>query len=491
MKILSCNSNKVLAEAISSYIGVNLSDATVKKFADGEIFVKSMTHDKIPYFWMGIPVLRNRNQQVTFIASVFVRQESLQKLFQKNGNYKIYVLDEIGNTLAHPNEKFVIDNKSFFTDSFFNSAKASKINSEQRFEQEQENRVLKAFSRSKFGPVVISSIAENTYTEPINFVKKQSYFILLVVLFISITIITLFSNSLTLPIEKLLKFTKEISKGNFDLEIKNHINSNDEVGILAVAFDDMTIGLKERDKMKNVMDKFHGAAIAEDMLNGEVDLRGSSKNVTVFFSDIRSFTKFSESRTAEEVVTMLNEYMDVMVKCIYKHNGIVDKFVGDAIMAVWGVPNSTPHDVHNAVNACLDMRVELNKLNERRIARGEPAIMIGMGLNSGKVISGTVGSKDRMEYTIIGDTVNTAARIEASTKAFGTDLLISGAVYQKIKDHFIFQHAGKVAAKGKSEPLELIKVEGAIVDGKEVLLKTPYSHFEPEEEKGGKTERVA
>lgn len=457
----------------------------------GEIKIQSVTHNNVPLIWLGIPIKRDSMQQVSFIASIFIRQESLQKAYQDNGSYNIYVLDQNGKTLAHPIESYVLEAHDFSQDTFYKEALKSEIHSAQKFVNIDNKRHLKAYSKSKFGAIIISSIDESSYTEPIEFVKKQSYYILAIVLFLSISIITIFSNSLTFPIEKLLIFTKEISKGNFDLEIAKNVTSNDEVGSLAIAFDDMTVGLKERDKMKNVMDKFHGAAIADDMMSGEVDLRGSSKDVTVFFSDIRSFTKYSESRSAEEVVSMLNEYMDVMVKCIYKHNGVVDKFVGDAIMAVWGVPNSSEHDVENAVNACLDMRVELNKLNEKRIARGEDPIMIGMGLNSGQVISGTVGSEDRMEYTVIGDTVNTAARIEASTKAFGTDLLISGSVFEAVKDKYIFTQAGKVAAKGKSTHLELIKVEGVIKDGQHIILKTPYSHFEAEDEEGGKTQRVA
>tara|TARA_Y100000768_G_scaffold212868_1_gene160413 strand:+ start:4955 stop:6730 length:1776 start_codon:yes stop_codon:yes gene_type:complete len=469
----------------------DISMLPLRRISNGEIVILSATRNQVPLIWIGIPILRDKYQTVTHIASVFIKQESLQKSYQDNGNYELFVLDELGNTLAHPNEEYVVNKKSFALDTLFKKASQSQLNSTQMIITKNKKRFLEAFAKSQFGPYIISSIAEESYIGPIQFVKKQSTFILVAVLFLSIVVITFFSNTLILPIEKLLSFTKEISQGNFDLDIAKNISSNDEVGVLASAFDEMTYGLKERDKIKNAMDKFHGAAITEDMLSGEVNLRGSSKDVVVFFSDIRSFTKYSESRSAEEVVSMLNEYMDVMVKCIYKHNGIVDKFVGDAIMAVWGVPTASELDVKNAVNACLDMRVELEKLNQNRIKRGEDPIMIGMGLNYGKVISGTVGSEDRMEYTVIGDTVNTAARIEASTKSFGTDLLISENVYNAVAKDFIFSEAGKVQAKGKSDSLKLIKVEGAIVGGQHIIIKTPYSHFEPEDEAGGKTQRVA
>ncbi len=189
-------------------------------------------------------------------------------------------------------------------------------------------------------------------------------------------------------------------------------------------------------KQKSLFSKFHGSSVAEDLISKDIGVGGQSKDVVVFFSDIRGFTAFSEKRSPEEVVEMLNEYFGVMVKIINSHGGVVDKFIGDAIMAVWGVPKSSDRDAHQAVRACLEMRKALEGLNERRIAREQPPINIGMGLHAGHAISGTIGSDERMEYTVIGNTVNTASRIEASTKAFGADLLISDTVIAKIGEDF-------------------------------------------------------
>jgi adenylate cyclase len=242
----------------------------------------------------------------------------------------------------------------------------------------------------------------------------------------------------------------------------------------------MIIGLKERDKVKNILNKFHGSSITEDLLKNDIGLGGTRKDVTVFFSDIRGFTKFSEGHTPEEVVTMLNEYFQIMVSIITTNGGVVDKFVGDAIMAVWGAPNSTENDQLMAVKACLEMRVALAELNERRMARGESEIRIGMGLHSGPAISGTIGSTERMEYTVIGDTVNMASRIESSTKAFGADLLVSEDVVRPINSDFIFELAGTAEVKGKSEPIKMYKVKGAIENGEHILIQTPYSDYEAE-----------
>src|SRR5438445_2184479 len=157
----------------------------------------------------------------------------------------------------------------------------------------------------------------------------------------AIFFIFLFSMTLTSPIEKLAEMIKLVSKGNFDVKARSQVRSHDEVGDLATAFDHMTEGLKERDKVKSLFSKFHGSSVAEDLIGKEIGVGGQNRDVVVFFSDIRGFTAFSEKRSPEEVVEMLNEYFGVMVKVINAHGGVVDKFIGDAIMAVWGAPRST------------------------------------------------------------------------------------------------------------------------------------------------------
>ena len=187
---------------------------------------------------------------------------------------------------------------------------------------------------------------------------------------------------------------------------------------------------------------------------------------------------------------MLNEYFSYMVPAINDSGGVVDKFIGDAIMAVWGVPNSSPDDGKNALTACLRMRTTLNELNMLRRQRGEPDLWIGMGLHYGEAISGTIGSMERMEYTVIGNTINTASRIEASTKAFGTDLLVSEEVQAQLPDGFIYELAGIVEAQGRSEPLKLFRVKGLITEDKnEIEIVTPFSSYTAE--KAGKIKIVS
>jgi adenylate cyclase len=184
-----------------------------------------------------------------------------------------------------------------------------------------------------------------------------------------------------------------------------------------------------------------------------IRLGGEKIPVTVFFSDIRSFTSSSEKMAPEAVVEMLNEYMSEMVSVIEKWGGVVDKYVGDAIMAIWGMPTQDPaRDAEKAVFACLEMRLKLAELNERRRHRDQPPIQIGMGLNSGEVIAGNIGSPSRMEYTVIGDTVNTASRMESLTKEHKTDFLLNESTAALLTPgRFELLGPIETAAKGKAQ----------------------------------------
>jgi adenylate cyclase len=281
---------------------------------------------------------------------------------------------------------------------------------------------------------------------------------------------------------KLVFFTNEIAKGNFGFSARAAVKSNDEMGALALAFDHMTGGLQERDKIKTLFGKFHGSSVTQNLLtSGEIALGGSKKKATIFFSDIRGFTSYSEKRSPEKVVENLNAYFSVMVDIILRNHGIVDKFIGDAIMAVWGAPQSTGHDSYYGLKAALEMREALVALNDKFIAAGEEPLKIGMGLHEGEVISGTIGSKDRMEYTVMGDAANTASRVESVTKAFGTDLLVTENLMASVGERFLFEEAGEVEAKGKSKPLKLYLVHGYRAEnGEEVVIRTPYSQYDAE-----------
>jgi adenylate cyclase len=183
-------------------------------------------------------------------------------------------------------------------------------------------------------------------------------------------------------------------------------------------------------------------------MKSDQSLGGELVPVTVLFSDIRSFTSISENMDPRELLDFLNEYFTGMVESVLLHHGVVDKFIGDAIMAVFGAPVPEPDDPLNAVRAALSMRQRLSKINEDFRARGLPEIRTGIGLHAGQVVAGNMGHADRMEYTVIGDAVNLASRLEGMTKELNCDIIVSEDLYQKVKDHVVV------------EPLKMIKVKG-------------------------------
>jgi adenylate cyclase len=432
-----------------------------------------------PLITIGLPFVRTDSGVITHVAVADLRLDGIQKPFSKITDRTFYLIDREGTLLAHPDDKLVLEAKNLKNSEIVQKTLASKVlqGETKFFDDALQKSFIASFAQTQYGPAVIAQASEDIILEPARYVRRQALFITGLVLSGAVFFVFLFSITLTNPIEKLVEVTRAVAAGNFDVHAD--IKSHDEVGELASSFDAMVDGLKERDKIKNVMNKFHGAAVTDDLMKGDLQLGGINKQVTVFFSDIRDFTKFSEGHTPEEVVQMLNEYFEIMVAIVTKNHGVVDKFVGDAMMAIWGAPKSTGEDERYALKACLEMRQALEELNKIRMSRGQVEIKIGMGLNSGPAISGTIGSSERMEYTVIGDTVNTASRIESSTKAFGTDLLISGETLTRVEGKFVTEFAGAAEVKGKAEPLKMYKVKGYIDEsGNQILVQTKYSDYE-------------
>lgn len=456
----------------------------IRSVAQGSIEIKNASYPKAPaMITIGIPLIRDEQGKITHIALADVTLAPFEKPFTDPSERTQYLIDRNGELLAHKDEQKAMARLNMGKYPIVQKALTQKSPQFQTkfLNPDNDKDYFGASVKTSYGATVISQTSEETILEVSNEVKRRAIFVAGSAISMAIFFIFLFSMTLTSPIEKLAEMINLVSKGNFNVKARAAVRSHDEVGDLAEAFDQMTEGLKERDKVKSLFSKFHGSSVAEDLINKDIGVGGQTKEVVVFFSDIRGFTAFSEKRSPEEVVEMLNEYFGVMVKIINSHGGVVDKFIGDAIMAVWGAPKSSDRDAHQAVRACLEMRRALEELNERRIARNQPPINIGMGLHAGKAISGTIGSDERMEYTVIGNTVNTASRIEASTKAFGADLLISDTVIERIGEDFKTELAGAAEVKGRSEALKMFKVRGyRAEDGSMVEVRTPYSDYEAE-----------
>jgi adenylate cyclase len=201
-------------------------------------------------------------------------------------------------------------------------------------------------------------------------------------------------------------------------------------------------------------------AIAEQVINGKVEVAkgGELRDTTMLFTDIRGFTNMSESRSPQEIVDMLNEYFELMVEIIFKYEGTLDKFVGDEIMALYGSPVKHGDDPIRAVRTALEMLEVLERWNEERTARGQVPVHIGLGINSGEVVAGYLGSSKALEYTVIGDIVNTGSRLCSAAQA--GQVLVSAATLERLDGLFDVQEQPPMPLKGKSKPMRIFSVIG-------------------------------
>jgi adenylate cyclase len=238
------------------------------------------------------------------------------------------------------------------------------------------------------------------------------------------------------------------------------VRTGDELEELARGFNHMVDGLKERDKLRTTFGKYMTASVMEYLLAGKVALGGESLEVTILFTDIRSFTTISESMAPLQLVALLNEYFTEMVAIVMQEDGVVDKYIGDAIMAVFGAPVPKSVDAVNAVRAAVRMRQALRHLNARLVARGLPALRTGIGIHTGVVVAGNIGSEKRMEYTVIGDAVNVASRLETSTKDLGVSVLISEDTYERTRHAIEARPVREITVKGRTQPVMTYEVLG-------------------------------
>ena len=221
----------------------------------------------------------------------------------------------------------------------------------------------------------------------------------------------------------------------------------------------MIENISSEKRMKSTMARYMDPGLADQLLAAGGDaLGGQSVEATMLFSDIRAFTTLTEELGAQGTVALLNEYFTLMVQCITDEGGMLDKFIGDAIMAEFGIPVAHGDDPDRAMRAAIKMITELRALNQRRAARGQKPVLMGVGLNTDKVVSGNIGSPKRMDYTVIGDGVNLASRLESACKEYSAQILCSEGTYRKLKGTYRMREVDKVIVKGKTEPVGVYEV---------------------------------
>lgn len=217
----------------------------------------------------------------------------------------------------------------------------------------------------------------------------------------------------------------------------------------------------EKRKVKRLFSRYVSPDVFRELLDNPdaVALGGSRRDISVLFSDLRGFTSISEKLEPEQIIEQLNEYFTVMVQVVFEHRGTVDKFVGDMIMAIFGAPLHDPKHADHAVQCAIAMQARLAELNARWSGEGRPEFHSGVGINSGDVVVGNVGSEQMQSYTVIGDNVNLGARIESLCKQFKAQILISEFTRAKLMDTYLIEEKGDVTVKGKTQPVKILQIE--------------------------------
>ncbi len=269
---------------------------------------------------------------------------------------------------------------------------------------------------------------------------------------LSFELSVMLARSIVEPLTDLREGAEAVARG--DLTTRIPVLGTDEAGQLAVAFNHMVAGLQERATLHGAMAAFVDPQVADRVLAEGHEIRGEEVEVSIVFLDIRDFTAFAERSSASEVVTRLNDFYDLVVPVVIAHRGHVNKFLGDGLMAVFGTPDPVEDHADRAVAAAREVTAKVR-------ARYGDELRIGAGVNSGLVVAGTIGGGGRVDFTVIGDAVNTAARVEEATRATGDDLLISAATLALLgSGHADFAPRPAVTLKGKRDPVVLYAATG-------------------------------
>ncbi len=275
------------------------------------------------------------------------------------------------------------------------------------------------------------------------------------VVVLNLLLLILFARDVNQQTRVLLSGLQKVEEG--DLSGRVNLFTPDEFGAITDGINKMIHGLGERERLRNLFGVYLSPEVSRTIIEGGVALQGEARQVSILFCDIRNFTRFSAARHPRDVVSQLNRFFGSMTGAIQAQAGDIHKFLGDGFMALFGAPVHYPDHARRAVQAALQMERELTALNQELEALGEPPMEIGIGIDSGEVIAGNVGSKNRLEYTVIGDPVNRSSRIEQLNKSLGTRILVSERTYQEAG-----MAGGRplapVAVKGIDKPVQVFTV---------------------------------
>lgn len=467
----------------------------IKKAEKGESFaLNAATIFGLPVLGFIYPYSEAGLEQCVVIL---FSSDTLTEIFGTSSSNLSYMVNHNGDLLVHPDFDLIKAGVSMAKSPLIQQMRENNDDNRQvLFTDLDEKNYIGSYRKLPIADIgVITTIEEGAALKAVTKQTRQNIELTAAILFLAVLFIWIYSKTLSHPLKKLTAITEQIKLGNFQTDLYERLNSKrkDEIGIL-------NQGTKDEGKILNTVSMLTNKFVVKKIIEG-IDFDPHLKDATMFFSDIRGFTAISDGfnkrfgiESAKEIIGFLNDYMDRMSQCVNFSDGHVDKFEGDAVMAHWGAfrednldnPNDKNHpfipgnkeleeshyknvrlDAVNAIRGTIAMRYALMKYNkdaeifteahkDEPLAQYKPHIRIGCGLNSGRVTAGFMGSKEKTEFTVIGDAVNLASRTEASNKPCGTDILITQDTYDLLKNDYIKCQENNFTLKEENAENEII-----------------------------------
>ncbi len=333
---------------------------------------------------------------------------------------------------------------------------------------------------------IVMGCRKSQAERPMEEVRSRAAFLTLLFVLLGILAGIHFAGTITGPLERLARAMRRVERGDLDVAVVPE--GNDEIEDLGRSFNEMVDGLRVRDLLDSAFSAYVSRQVAERIVaRREIVLEPARRKVTVMFSDIRGFTPMAERLGPQEIFEVLNEYFDVVIEIVFRYEGILDKYIGDCIMAVWGAFGEEKDDALRAVMAAVEMKQTLRALNNQRAGKGKEPILTGFGLNTGEVTAGSLGALGgevkRMEYAVVGDPVNLAQRIESHTPSTG--LLISSSTYEEVAEHVVVREVPPLTVKGKATKVPVYLVlglrGGEVIYDDEELAEMGFTRGEAEQ----------
>lgn len=279
------------------------------------------------------------------------------------------------------------------------------------------------------------------------------------------------ARSVCAPVKALTEGVESIRSGDFSHRVKT--KSFDELGLLGHAFNEMADGLQEKEQVRNLLGKVVSEEIASELLANKIELGGEEKEITVLFCDIRNFTEICETIAPQKVLARLNSFFSEAAKIIEHHQGVIDKYMGDALMAIFGAPIKHGNEENRAVSVALEMREKIHLVLNKD--KTEQPLIFGIGIASGTTLVGNMGSENRLNYSVIGDGVNVAARLEGLTKFYEVPVLVNETIANKATQ-YRFRWIDRIRAKGKRQAIDIYQpLQAHDIEAKQDLLQLHQS----------------